>query len=64
MYFFAARRLKVSSVKPVSIIISLLGWLAVEEIGHKATDVARILGIKRVSVHQAAKKGKRVLLCR
>ena len=34
-----------SSVKPVSIIISLLGWLAVEEIGHKATDVARILGI-------------------
>ncbi len=40
---------------------ALLAYLTVEEIGHKATDVARILGIKRVSVHQAAKKGERVL---
>ena len=40
---------------------ALLAYLAVEETGHKATDVARILGIKRVSVHYAAKKGKKVL---
>ncbi len=40
---------------------ALLAYLAVEETGHKATDVARILGIKRVSVHHAAKKGKKVL---
>ncbi|MEA3416574.1 MAG: hypothetical protein U9R02_10555 [Thermodesulfobacteriota bacterium] len=32
-----------------------------EETGHKATDVARILGIKRVNVHHAAKKGEKVL---
>jgi len=30
---------------------ALLAYLAVEETGHKATDVARVLGIKRVSVH-------------
>ena len=40
---------------------ALLAYLAVEETGHKATDVARILGIKRVSIHHAAKKGKKVL---
>jgi len=40
---------------------ALLAYLAVEETGHKATDVARILGIKRVSVHHAAKKGEKVL---
>jgi len=40
---------------------ALLAYLAVEETGHKATDVARILGIKRVSVHHAAKKGKKVI---
>jgi len=33
----------------------------VEETGHKGTDVARVLGIKRVSVHHAVKKGKKVL---
>ncbi|MBC8434269.1 MAG: transposase [Desulfobacterales bacterium] len=38
---------------------ALLAYLAVEETGHKATDVARILGIKRVSVHHAVKKGKK-----
>jgi len=43
---------------------ALLAYLAVEETGHKATDVARVLGIKRVSVHHAVKKGKKVLLCR
>jgi hypothetical protein len=31
----------------------------VEETGHKATDVARVLGIKKVSVHHAVKKGKK-----
>jgi len=40
---------------------ALLAYLAVEETGHKATDVARVLGIKRVSVHHAVKKGKKVL---
>jgi len=40
---------------------ALLAYLAVEETGHKATDVARVLGIKRVSVHHAAKKGEKVL---
>jgi chromosomal replication initiation ATPase DnaA len=38
---------------------ALLAYLAVEETGHKATNVARILGIKRVSVHHAAKKRKK-----
>ena len=40
---------------------AMVAYLAVEETGHKATDVARILGIKRVSVHHAAKKGQKVL---
>ena len=40
---------------------ALLSYLAVEETGHQATDVARVLGIKRVSVHHAVKKGKKVL---
>ena len=39
----------------------MVAYLAVEETGHKATDVGRILGIKRVSVHHAARKGKKVL---
>jgi len=40
---------------------ALLSYLAVEETRHKATDVARVLGIKRVSVHHAVKKGKKSL---
>lgn len=38
---------------------SLLAYLAVEQSGHKATDVARVLGVKRVSVHNAVKKAER-----
>jgi plasmid maintenance system antidote protein VapI len=37
---------------------ALLAYLSVEETGHKATDVARILGIKMVSVHEAVTRGK------
>ena len=36
-----------------------VGYLAVEETGHKATDVAGILGIKGASVYHEAKKGKK-----
>ncbi len=50
-----------SRQKKIAEARALVAYLAVEETGHKATDVARILGIKRVSVHHAAKKGKKVL---
>jgi len=35
--------------------------MAVEEAGHSAAEVAKILGVKRVSVHNGAKKGKKFL---
>ena len=50
-----------SRQKKIAEARALVAYLTVEETGHKATDVARILGIKRVSVHHAAKKGKKVL---
>ena len=46
-----------SSVKPVSIIISLFAWLAVEEVGYPAAEVARFLGISRMGVHKAVTRG-------
>ena len=33
-------------------------YLAVEETGHSAADVARVLGVKRMSVHEAVVRGK------
>ena len=33
--------------------ISLVAWLAVEEVGHPAAEVARFLGISRMGVHKA-----------
>jgi DNA-directed RNA polymerase specialized sigma24 family protein len=32
--------------------------LAVEETGYPAADVARFLGVKRMSVHEAVTRGK------
>jgi len=37
---------------------ALVAYLAVEETGHSAADVARFLGVKRMSVHQAIIRGK------
>ena len=34
--------------------------MAVEEAGHSAADVAKVLGVKRVSAHHSVKKGKKV----
>ena len=39
---------------------SLVAWLAVEETGHKLTDVARVLGVKRASIKQAVVRGKTI----
>ena len=50
-----------SRQKKIAEARALVAYLTVEETEHKATDVARILGIKRVSVHHAAKKGQRIL---
>ncbi len=36
---------------------SLLAWLAVEEVGHPAADVARFLGISRMGVQKAVIRG-------
>ena len=33
-------------------------YLAVEETGYSAADVARVLGIKRMSVHEAVVRGR------
>ncbi len=35
-----------------------LHYLAVEETGYSAADVARFLGVKRMSVHEAVTRGK------
>jgi len=37
---------------------AIFSYLAVEETGYPAADVARFLGIKRMSVHEAVTKGK------
>jgi len=36
---------------------SLLAWLAVEEVGHPAAEVARFLGISRMGVQKAVIRG-------
>ena len=36
---------------------SVLAWLAVEEVGHPAAEVARFLGITRMGVQKAAMRG-------
>ena len=33
-------------------------YLAVEKTGHSAADVARVLGVKRMSVHEAVVRGR------
>ena len=40
---------------------ALVAYLAVEETGYSAADVARFLGVKRMSVHEAVPRGK--ILC-
>ncbi|MFC1886245.1 hypothetical protein ACFLZM_04240 [Thermodesulfobacteriota bacterium] len=50
-----------SRKKEISEARALVAYLAVEETGHKTSDVARILGVKRVSVYHALKKGKIIL---
>jgi len=37
---------------------SAFAYLAVEETGHSAADVARVLGVKRMSVHEAVIRGR------
>ena len=36
---------------------SLVAWLAVEEVGHRAAEVARFLGISRMGVQKAVVRG-------
>ena len=36
---------------------SLLAWLAVEEVGHPAAEVARFLGISRMGIQKAGIRG-------
>jgi len=40
---------------------AIFSYLAVEETGYSAADVARYLGVKRMSVHEAVTRGK--ILC-
>ena len=35
----------------------MLAWLAVEEVGHPAAEVARFLGISRMGVQKAVVRG-------
>jgi DNA-directed RNA polymerase specialized sigma24 family protein len=37
---------------------AIFSYLAVEETGYPAADVARFLGVKRMSVHEAVTRGK------
>ena len=37
---------------------SLVAWLAVEEVGHPAAEVARFLGISRMGVQKAVIRGR------
>jgi len=37
---------------------AIFSYLAVEETGYSAADVARFLGVKRMSVHEAVTRGK------
>ncbi len=37
---------------------AIFSYLAVEETGYSAADVARYLGVKRMSVQEAVKRGK------
>ena len=39
---------------------ALLAYLAVEETGHKVTDVARCLGIGRTNVFRSINKGREI----
>lgn len=47
-----------SRQRKISEARALIAYLAVEETGHSAADVARFLGVKRMSVHQAIIRGK------
>jgi len=50
-----------SRKKDVSEARAMVAYMAVEETGHRMSDVARILGVKRVSVYNAVEKRKRLL---
>ena len=39
---------------------SVISWLAVEEVGHPAAEVARFLGITRIAVHKAIIRGSKI----
>ncbi|MDI6688000.1 MAG: hypothetical protein QME06_07260 [Desulfobacterales bacterium] len=49
-----------SRQKKIAEARALITYLAVEETGHKLTDVARILGVKRASIKQAVVRGKTI----
>ena len=50
-----------SRKKEISEARALVAYLAVEETGHKTSDVAKILGVKRARVYHEAKKGRKFL---
>jgi len=58
------KKMKKSSLSPFlhqrkhSAARSAFAYLAVEETGHSAADVARVLGVKRMSVHEAVARGE------
>ena len=39
---------------------SLVAWLAVEETGHSAAEVARFLGIGRTNILRSIKRGREI----
>jgi len=49
-----------SRQKKIAEARALVAYMAVEEAGHSAADVAKVLGVKRVSAHHSVKKGKKV----
>jgi chromosomal replication initiation ATPase DnaA len=49
-----------SRQKKIAEARALVAYLAVEETGHSAAEVARHLGVRRVNVLRAAKKGLKI----
>ena len=48
-------------IKEYLVVVVLLAYLAVEEVGHPAAEVARSLAISRVNAGRCAERGKKVL---
>jgi len=50
-----------SRLKNISNARALISYIASEIVGHSLSDVARVLGVKRVSVREAVPKGKIII---